>query len=138
VTVTGPAGVVTWQGRVVAAWRLSGVLHAALGRRGGRRWRGLGVAVSRRVTRAVSGRRGCWWWLSRPCRVEGAWRVGVLRDVAGSWRAVLGRRGRGWAVEVLRAVLGRRGGLAVAGCWGRGEWACNVEGEREKKKITRT
>jgi hypothetical protein len=106
-------GVVTWQGRVVAAWRVGVVLHAALGRRGG-------SAVSRRVTRAVSRRRGCRWWLSRPCRVEGAWWVGVLRDVAGSWRAVLGRgvvlgrRGGGWAVEVLRAVLGRRGGLAVA------------------------
>ena len=46
----------------------------------------------------------------------------------------MGRRGGGWAVEVLRDVLGRRGGLAVAGCWGRDELACNVEGERERKK----
>ncbi|KAH9014046.1 hypothetical protein EDB85DRAFT_2215260 [Lactarius pseudohatsudake] len=50
---------------------------------------------------------------------------GVVRRRGAVWRvsggkvlrAVLGRHGDGLAVEVLRAVLRRRGGLAVARCW---------------------
>ncbi|KAH9034433.1 hypothetical protein EDB84DRAFT_1438142 [Lactarius hengduanensis] len=111
------AGVVTWQG--LPCWG-SGVLRAALGRRGGSAvagsWHGgesagggvLHAALRRRGGSAVAGS-----WRGR------AWRVGgVLCDVAGGRGAVARRVGLPFlgGVEVLRAVLKRRGGLAVAAC----------------------
>ncbi|KAH9161060.1 hypothetical protein EDB89DRAFT_1914122 [Lactarius sanguifluus] len=95
----------------------------------GRRWRGFGVVVIRCVVGCCV---PCWggtgvgggWGLA--CHVEGAWRVGgVLACVGSGWRwawcAAL--RWRGGSVGSWRAVLGRRGGLAVAGWRGRMEVA---------------
>ncbi|KAH8990950.1 hypothetical protein EDB83DRAFT_2325460 [Lactarius deliciosus] len=103
-------------------------------------WQGLGVLC------AVSGWRGGRWWLDLACCVEAAWRVGGVGG-SGVLRAVLGRRGgRGVAcyVGVAVAVVGCRepcrGGMLA---WGRVKltrvleavvMACNVQGEREKKK----
>ncbi|KAH9030716.1 hypothetical protein EDB84DRAFT_1439054 [Lactarius hengduanensis] len=114
------AGVVTWRG--LPCWG-GGVLRATLGRRGGSAvtgsWRGGrrgGVlacresadgGVLRSELSGVAGQGGV-------VRRRGAvWRVGGGKAL----RAVLGRHGDGLAVEVLRAVLRRRGGLAVARCW---------------------
>ncbi|KAH8987707.1 hypothetical protein EDB86DRAFT_2832211 [Lactarius hatsudake] len=120
--------------RVEAVWRVGGVLacrvgsacresadgrvHACqggVGVRGGGAlpamlgWRGGGLAVE--VLRVVLGRRG----LAR--------RVGAAKWVGGG--GVSGQDGGGscarMACNVLRAVLGWRGGLAVAAYWGRDE-----------------
>ncbi|KAH9016939.1 hypothetical protein EDB85DRAFT_1897872 [Lactarius pseudohatsudake] len=103
-------------GDVAGSWRggesaCGGVLHAALRRRGGSvvtgSWRGgesTGGGVLRAALRRCGGLAAVGSWRG------GAWWVGrVLHDVAGGRGAILGRRGGGWAVEVLRAVLGRRG-----------------------------
>ncbi|KAH8987343.1 hypothetical protein EDB86DRAFT_2832312 [Lactarius hatsudake] len=58
------------------------------------------------------------WGLGVPCWVGVPVRAcqgGVGVRGGGALPAVLGRRGGGLAVEVLRVVLGRRGGLAVVG-----------------------
>ncbi|KAH9158892.1 hypothetical protein EDB89DRAFT_1917233 [Lactarius sanguifluus] len=114
---------VAWQGlahRVEVTWRGLGVC-----------W--VGVVVSRRVAggrvlRAMSGWREGRWRLGLACHIEAAWRVGgVLACHVGLVRWV-GGGGAGWRgfafSRVLCAVLGWRGGLAVAGCWGRMEVAC--------------
>ncbi|KAH9014997.1 hypothetical protein EDB84DRAFT_1443609 [Lactarius hengduanensis] len=127
------AGVVTWRG--LPCWG-GGVLRATLGRRGGSAvtgsWRGGAWRVGM-VLRNVAGRRGG----VLACRESAdggvlrselsgvAGQGGVVRRRGAVWRvgggkalrAVLGRHGDGLAVEVLRAVLRRRGGLAVARCW---------------------
>ncbi|KAH9009244.1 hypothetical protein EDB84DRAFT_1446385 [Lactarius hengduanensis] len=69
----------------------------------------------------MSGRRGCRWWLSRACRVEGAWRVGVpLRTVSdcrfgAAWRWV---GGRGLACRVGEARWVGGGGVSGQGRMG--------------------
>ncbi|KAH8995880.1 hypothetical protein EDB86DRAFT_2829395 [Lactarius hatsudake] len=80
-----------------------------------------------RVLRAVLGWRGGQWQLGLMCHIEAVWQVGgVLACHVGSARWV-GGGGAGWRwfafSRVLRAVLGQRGGLAMAGCWGRMEVA---------------
>ncbi|KAH9051610.1 hypothetical protein EDB83DRAFT_2316742 [Lactarius deliciosus] len=132
-----------WRGlmrHVEVAWWVGGVLHdvagswRVLGWGGGDvagSWcvlgQGRGESAGGGVLRAVSGWCGGWWRLGLACRVEVAWwvggvfvcHVGLARWVGG------GRAGwRGFAFSrALRAVLGRQGGLAVAGCWGRMEVA---------------
>ncbi|KAH9025744.1 hypothetical protein EDB85DRAFT_1893734 [Lactarius pseudohatsudake] len=130
-----------WRGLGVAvSRRVAGCCALRWGDMAGGRWRGLGMAVSRRVAcrvgvawgsvmagalrAALKGRGGSvgsctlrWGDVvgcCAPCR------GGVGVSGGGALRAMLGWRGGGLAVEVLRAVLGqRRGVLAVAGCWGR-------------------
>ncbi|KAH9165664.1 hypothetical protein EDB89DRAFT_1911242 [Lactarius sanguifluus] len=120
---------VAWRGRGGSAGscasvcrdRSAGSCVPHWGNVAGQRWQGVGVAgVACRVGVA-------WWWVgSRGL----ACRVGVARWVGG----VLGQ-GRmevEWPAmsRVLRAVLGWRGGLAVAVCWGgdKMEVACVHEG----------
>ncbi|KAH8994141.1 hypothetical protein EDB86DRAFT_2829956 [Lactarius hatsudake] len=79
----------------------------------------------------MSGWRGGWWQLGLACHVEVAWQVGgVLACHVGLARWVGGGRA-GWRwfafSRVLRAVLGRQGGLVMAGCWSRMEVACMHE-----------
>ncbi|KAH9040609.1 hypothetical protein EDB85DRAFT_1886724 [Lactarius pseudohatsudake] len=73
------------------------------------------------------------WGLGLACRVEAGW-WGVARRVEAAWRvgssgvlcAVLGRRGGGLVVGMLRTVLGRRWwGVAShvgVACWSGDEW----------------
>ncbi|KAH8981429.1 hypothetical protein EDB83DRAFT_2326740 [Lactarius deliciosus] len=82
--------------RVEAVWRVGGVLHVMLRRRGG----------SAGSWRAVMGQGGglavaVWWGRMEVAHVH-------------EWPAIS---------RVLHAVLGRRGGLVVAGCRGRMEVA---------------
>ncbi|KAH9083943.1 hypothetical protein EDB83DRAFT_2309819 [Lactarius deliciosus] len=102
----------TWRD-VVGYWRVLG-------------WGG-GESAGGRVLGAVLGWHGGRWRLGLVCRVEAAWRVGgVLACHVGLARWVGGGRAgwRGFAFSrVLRAVLGRQGGLAVVGCRGRMEVA---------------
>ncbi|KAH9163688.1 hypothetical protein EDB89DRAFT_1912547 [Lactarius sanguifluus] len=89
-------------------------------------WGG-GESAGGGVLCAVSGWHGGRWWLGLVRHVEVAWQVGrVLACHVGSARWV-GSGGAGWRgfafSRVLHTVLGRRGGLAVAGCWGRMEVA---------------
>ncbi|KAH8996930.1 hypothetical protein EDB86DRAFT_2828969 [Lactarius hatsudake] len=107
-----------WRG---GAWRVGGVLRVVL------RWRG-GLAGS---WRAVLGRRAGWWGIA--CRVGAAWwwvgsgglacRVGAARWVGGGGMEVARLHEKPAMSSVLRAVLGRRSGLAVVGCRGRMEVA---------------
>ncbi|KAH9170288.1 hypothetical protein EDB89DRAFT_2244129 [Lactarius sanguifluus] len=98
--VTGRQGLVRHVG---ATWWVGG--GGVLAWRGVAGWQGL----TRR--HAVTGRRGL------VHHVGATWRVGGGRVLA--WQGVAGR-------GALHAVLGWRGGLV--GCWGRDEWACNVQG----------
>ncbi|KAH9073477.1 hypothetical protein EDB83DRAFT_2312815 [Lactarius deliciosus] len=130
---------------VAGSWRVLGrggglachveVAWRGLARRVEVTWQGLGVCWVRvTVSRRVAG--SC-----APCRdgvgASGGWALramlrwrgrvgGVLVCHVGSVRWV-GGGGAGWRgfafSRVLRAVLGRQGGLAVAGCWGRMEVA---------------
>ncbi|KAH8980444.1 hypothetical protein EDB86DRAFT_2835335 [Lactarius hatsudake] len=105
-----------WRG---GAWRVSGVLRVVLRRRGG----------SAGSWRAVLGRRAGWRGVA--CRVGAAWwwvgsgglacRVGVARWVGGGGMEVARLHEKPAMSSVLRAMLGRRSGLVVAGCWGRME-----------------
>ncbi|KAH9174103.1 hypothetical protein EDB89DRAFT_2152044 [Lactarius sanguifluus] len=145
---TGPggAGVVTWQGlpccggvtgrrgvarRVGATWRVGG--DGVLAWRGvaGRRWRGVGVAVSRRVTgccapcRGGVGVGGCW---GVACRVEGALRVaGRCTPCWGGgvgWRGVgAGTNGGGMTCNVqgLACHVGVARRVGGGGVLGRGQ-----------------
>ncbi|KAH9032374.1 hypothetical protein EDB83DRAFT_2319133 [Lactarius deliciosus] len=114
-----------WRGlvrRVEVAWWVGRVLRDMAGS-----WCVLGWGGGGRVLCAVSGWRGGQWRLGLACCVKVAWRVsGVLVCHVGSARWV-GGGGAGWRgfafSRVLRAVLGRQGGLAVAECRGRMEVA---------------
>ncbi|KAH9020614.1 hypothetical protein EDB84DRAFT_1441754 [Lactarius hengduanensis] len=121
-----------------AVWRLSGVLRAALGRRGGSAmagsWRG-GESAGGRVLHAMSGWHGGRWWLlaralhavlKRRGRSAGSCAM-WQGDMAGSRCAV----GGGWALRfALSGVAGQRGvarHLGVAWWWVGGQGlACRV------------
>ncbi|KAH8980445.1 hypothetical protein EDB86DRAFT_2835336 [Lactarius hatsudake] len=100
---------------------VSGVLRVVLRRRGG----------SAGSWRAVLGRRAGWQGVA--CRVGAAWwwvgsgglacRVGAVRWVGGGGMEVARLHEKPAMSSVLRAVLGWRSGLVVAGCWGRMEVA---------------
>ncbi|KAH8990949.1 hypothetical protein EDB83DRAFT_2325458 [Lactarius deliciosus] len=128
-----------------------GVVHR-IGDVAGRQWQGLGVAVSRHVAGCCA---PCWGSVEVrgvACRIgdmAGRWwrGLGVTGGMGvsdgGALCAVLGQRGGGLAIEVLRAMLGRHSGLAVAGCWGRdrsgscARMACNVQGLARRVGVAR-
>ncbi|KAH8977949.1 hypothetical protein EDB86DRAFT_2837182 [Lactarius hatsudake] len=107
-----------WRG---GAWQVGGVLRIVLRRRGG----------SAGSWRAVLGRRAGWRGVA--CCVGAAWwwvgsgglvcRVGAVRWVGGGGMEVARLHEKPAMSSVLHAVLGRRSGLAVAGCRGRMEVA---------------
>ncbi|KAH9168770.1 hypothetical protein EDB89DRAFT_1909132 [Lactarius sanguifluus] len=107
----------TWQAAVAGSWHGGMAGRQGLVQRGRATWLGLGMPCWVGVTFV-----GGWW--------------GAARRGGRVLRIILGWHGGGLAVEVLRAVLGWRSRLAVAGCWGRGEWlahegaamACNTQG----------
>ncbi|KAH8995047.1 hypothetical protein EDB86DRAFT_2829609 [Lactarius hatsudake] len=107
-----------WQGvacRVGAAWWWVGSGGLAC-RVGAARWVGGGGMEVARLHKkpAMSSRRSC-----TPCwGGEVGWR---WRGVGAGWRWLACANGLQRPSRVLRAVLGRRGGLAVAAYWGRDE-----------------